>query len=1246
MFARLPILLPPPRFSNRRRFTLLSGLLLALTLGFLSNLNAAEYTVYGEYGLQDLQHHRMNTGSSIDHMLFQSGDTIILTSYNNRMGDDEGGFFAVCLDWENGDGLTVNPITFGGGGTYRMTGSGSFATTQWGSVFDIRSQFGLALKTHDDTHLIFDNYDSGAIQMIVASLSGGNISFTNNSSGNNGGAISAWWVTLSDGTNTFAANHAQNGGAIGTETSGLGDLIAGSGGASIMTISGGKNSFIGNYASQSGGAIFAGLDPVWDPGKVVISGGTNRFEGNAAEVFGGAIAGDQVTINGGANSFTNNGASEAGGAIAGSTTISDGTNVFGGNRVGGGGARVAIGGAIAGTDHDREMISEGFLGGSTTISGGTNTFWGNEALGGYISNVGGAIASSHVIISGGTNEFTLNRAGGYGYYGDSHGAGAGGAIATDILWPSNNYEPWRDNGKPRGSITISGGENSFSRNFAGQGGAIYSEGGVTLSGGINRFTNNAAGDSGFYRGSYDRDGYGPYGSRYGSGGAIYSGGSVTLSGGSNDFIGNLAGTDNERGISYEIGSRYGNGGAIYSQGGVTLSGGINNFFGNSAGGIEEYHGSEYPEYDGMAYPYGYGGAIWSANSGVTISGGTNAFSGNSAGDSGGAIFGDTTISGGTNSFTSNTVGLAGGAIYGNQVAISGGTNSFFSNSAAGHYEFWGESFTASGGAIAASRVTISNGTNVFINNTAEGDGGAIGTEDSTTISGGTTTFSGNTAGGHGGAIYVSEPVGSYPNPYPFRNSVAHIIGGTNTFTKNTATHGSGGAIYSYYGTTLSGGMNSFSGNTSGESGGAIYGNYNTTITGGTNSFSGNTARGAGGAIYSNYGTTISGGVNSFSGNTAEESDGGAIYGNYGTTISGGANTFAGNRAENNGGAIYSTYGTTISGGTNSFSDNKAGQYGGAIGASQGSTTISGGTNTFSGNSAGGNGGAIYSYYGTTISGGTNTFENNSAGELGGAVYLHSSGTFAAKEGNMTFRGNTHRGGEANAIYMDCSFGQNLNLAAAAGKSILFYDPVESNRDYQSLVVDINGGEGYTGTVMFDTYQSKVYGDTMVHGGTMALLNGAIYGDVGNRSFTLGENATLVLDALASDVYSRIIADTITLNGTVTVDFSGYLANLANPSEMQTFGMMSSFTAFDLDTMVNGFNLSSLFVGAVNFGESMVGGWDSITLIGTSGYDYVFVDGQVQFTKLDSPAEVPEPGTLLILGLAVVAAPLARRFRRR
>ena len=227
-----------------------------------------------------------------------------------------------------------------------------------------------------------------------------------------------------------------------------------------------------------------------------------------------------------------------------------------------------------------------------------------------------------------------------------------------------------------------------------------------------------------------------------------------------------------------------------------------------------------------------------------------------------------------------------------------------------------------------------------------------------------------------------------------------------------------------------------------------------------------------------------------------------------------------------------------SNGKTNFVNNQAIR-GGAI-ISDDAVNILGGTNTFINNRATntgpfGGGGAIHGRY-VTISGGTNTFLDNTAETLGGAIFAYRDVTLIADGGNITFQGNKHGTSPVpNAIYVDNDGGGNtLALAAVSGRSILFYDPIESNSAEPDLTIAINNSPNYTGTILFDGSQtggaqSNVYGNTTVYNGTMQLTNRAIYSNtsaLGNwGTFTLDNNATLLSDVH----FNEIIADNITLD---------------------------------------------------------------------------------------------------------------------
>ena len=136
--------------------------------------------------------------------------------------------------------------------------------------------------------------------------------------------------------------------------------------------------------------------------------------------------------------------------------------------------------------------------------------------------------------------------------------------------------------------------------------------------------------------------------------------------------------------------------------------------------------------------------------------------------------------------------------------------------------------------------------------------------------------------------------------------------GSNTFTDNTATSNSGGAIYNYYTVndcicTVTG-SNTFNYNTATNGYGGAICNYGCAMNVTGSTFKGNTAT-SGGAIYNTGTLNVKG--STFKGNTATDSGGyggGAIF-NYDTcTVNG--STFTTNTADNSyGGAIFNSDGT-------------------------------------------------------------------------------------------------------------------------------------------------------------------------------------------------------------------------------------------------------------------------------------------------------------------------------------------------
>ena len=662
-----------------------------------------------------------------------------------------------------------------------------------------------------------------------------------------------------------------------------------------------------------------------------------------------------------------------------------------------------------------------------------------------------------------------------------------------------------------------------------------------------------------------------------------------------------------------------------------------------------------------------GGVIYARN--VNILNGINTFSNNRA-ISGGAIAatggvgnGRVNIFNGTNTFSSNNATVSGGgAIGAREVSIDGGLNTFNSN----------RSTTVSnsnvgGGAInATTRVHISDGTNRFSDNTNTRE-----------------ILSSTNVGSGGGAI---------------RTSTADISGGTNTFSSNSDTQ-----IYS-------------SGAATGAGGGAIHATT-ADISGGTNMFSSNTttvttrgtsiSNSGGGAIHATT-ANITDGINTFDSNTAT------------MTVSSTTST-AGSSSHSGGGAIRATT-ANISGGTNTFSSNKSiatisrnggtsvvsfTSGGGAINAI--TANITDGINTFSSNTATGNGGSntanrVSSDGGAiradtvNITGGTNMFFGNMAGGDGGAIRAALNSVFRATNGDFTFQNNRDQVGstseKANAIY---HVGSNLTLAAEAGQSIYFYDPVTTNSS-ASRTININNQSTDTGAVVFDgsdytravDRHSAVYGDTSVGYGELALKGDVTYGAANNTgSFTLGQNATLSSDGTTN----RIQANRITMNGTVDIanggslelaaangiHFNGILSiGLGSLEAPDLFGDMlfSAFSTFDTPSASNGmlsvegnltfgrgatmslywddftptddwsfmYNMNDFFSAT-----GTVSGWDNLLFDMSAfnaydGFSWAWNDNVLMLSYKD-PSAVPEPATLAMLGLGLAGLGLARRRRQ-
>ncbi|HPM83052.1 MAG TPA: right-handed parallel beta-helix repeat-containing protein, partial [Candidatus Anammoximicrobium sp.] len=216
----------------------------------------------------------------------------------------------------------------------------------------------------------------------------------------------------------------------------------------------------------------------------------------------------------------------------------------------------------------------------------------------------------------------------------------------------------------------------------------------------------------------------------------------------------------------------------------------------------------------------YGAGIYHPRGTLTVNGST--LSDNNASSSGGGIYSTGSLTIANSVFSRNSANTYGGGIY--ATGTSSVTDSTFSNNSAGSY----------GGGIYSSS-TLSVTASTFSLNSAVSRGGGI--YSTSTLSLTSSVFSGNrTSNGSGGGIY------SYYGTPSVTNSI---------FSGNRSSNGSGGGIYSYYG-TLSVVNSGLSGNTASSQGGGIYSYYGTQSVS-NSTLSGNSA-GSGGGMYNARGT--------------------------------------------------------------------------------------------------------------------------------------------------------------------------------------------------------------------------------------------------------------------------------------------------------------------------------------------------------------------------------------------------------
>ncbi|MDR0902531.1 MAG: hypothetical protein LBM92_07150, partial [Opitutaceae bacterium] len=347
--------------------------------------------------------------------------------------------------------------------------------------------------------------------------------------------------------------------------------------------------------------------------------------------------------------------------------------------------------------------------------------------------------------------------------------------------------------------------------------------------------------------------------------------------------------------------------------------------------------------------------------------------------------------------------------------------------------------------------------------------------------------------------------------------------------------GNGGALQSSVsGFVLGteGGQVVFSGNRAGQLAGAIRGvnitfNADAVITSNSAGTNASAANATGGALWSTNSITFWGSC-TLSGNKLVQSTlassnnyGGAIYldATNGRLLFDKTAVLTENINMNgHGGAVFARGGVQAEADLFAASNTaalttSAGAYGGAFYV-QGDFTVKGAV-TATGNYAQNRGGALYLLGSGTINGGSTFSDNTAAAGGGGAIYWaggnNNTLTLSANTGDIVFHGNTANG-EANAIHLgntSAGITNTLDLSAAGGRALLFFDPISSSGIVAGAanIITLSGA----GEVLFDSHRSSVTVSTTVNpGATMRLANDAIYGvNTSNGGLTLAGGARLV-----------------------------------------------------------------------------------------------------------------------------------------
>ncbi len=561
------------------------------------------------------------------------------------------------------------------------------------------------------------------------------VSFSNNTASNMGGAVYNSGTVTASGNATFNDNNANYGGAV-LNYGGTVDLQS-------------ENEFNNNTSTKGGGALYN-----WNKGTVKL-GKSAAFSGNTtSDANGGAVYNDSTsTIEGQDLSFSNNTSSNMGGAVynAGTVTAS-GHADFNDNHAKYGGAVLNYGGTV-------DLQSENEFNNNTSTNGG-----------GAIYNWNGTVKLGESAVFSGNNTSDSN---GGAVYNDSTSTIEG----RNLSFSNNTSSNMGGAVYNAGTVTASGNA-AFEGNQAKNGGAVYNSGTVNIESGKTHFSNNTATDMGgavYNKGTMTNTGHTTFtGNKSESGGAVMNaGGTVELKGGS-DFKNNTStksggavynwnnATATLEGDTSFSGNNAVNGGAVFNESMLKIDNGNVSFSDNEAsksGGAVYNSGTANIESEETDFSNNtstdMGGAVY--NEGTLTNVGHITFVGNKS-ESGGAVMnaaGTLELKGGSD-FKNNTSTKGGGALYNWQkgtVTLEGETN-FTDNVAEG----------ANGGAIynaAESNIHI-KGNAVFSGNRVNGvngeyndiynDGNIDVSEDSTLTLDGGVTGSGNLTFEDGSAL--------------------------------------------------------------------------------------------------------------------------------------------------------------------------------------------------------------------------------------------------------------------------------------------------------------------------------------------------------------------------------------------------------------------------------------------------------------------------------------------------------------